>query len=119
MPYRAKPRITSPADYASAMARIGELMRDETELRELTAAVHDYERDHFPIDAPTPHEAIKFRMEQMGLRPRDVEDIFGSRGKTSEVLSGKRGLSIAMIRKCRERLGIPADILIGHGGLKD
>lgn len=114
MAYRKKPVVDSPASYANALARLGELLRDETEARELAAALEAYEASHFPIDAPSPVDAIKLRIEQQGLSYRDLDPIFGGRGKMSEVLNGKRGLSLAMIRALNRKLGIPAAILIGN-----
>ena len=64
------------------------------------------------MDPPDPVEAIKFRMEQQGLTRRDLEEIIGSRTRIAEVLNRKRGLSIAMIRRLHEQLGISADVLI-------
>ena len=71
-----------------------------------------YETEHFPIDPPDPIEAIKFRMEQQNLTRRDLEEIIGSRTRIAEVLNRKRGLSIGMIRRLHEHLGISADVLI-------
>jgi HTH-type transcriptional regulator/antitoxin HigA len=71
-----------------------------------------YETKRFPIDPPDPIEAIRFRMEQQGLSRHDLETIIGSRTRIAEVLNRKRGLSIGMIRRLHERLGIPAEILI-------
>jgi HTH-type transcriptional regulator/antitoxin HigA len=68
---------------------------------------------HFPIELPTPVEAIRFRMEQAGLEPRDLEPYIGSRGKVSEVLSGKQPLTLTMIRALHKHLGIPAEVLVG------
>ncbi len=79
----------------------------------LVVLVELYEKEHFPIDAPYPIEAIKFRMEQEGLTNSDMVEYFGSRSKVSEVFSGKRGLSLSMIRKLSSGLDIPADVLIG------
>ena len=64
------------------------------------------------MDPPDPNEALKFRMEQQGLSRRDQEAIIGTRTRIAEVLNRKRGLSIAMIRRLHERLGISADVLI-------
>lgn len=64
------------------------------------------------MDPPDPIEAIKFRMEQQGLTRRDLEEIIGTRTRIAEVLSRKRGLSIAMIHRLHERLGISAEVLI-------
>ncbi len=78
----------------------------------LATLVEAYEAKHFPIDTPDPVSAIEFRMEQLGLTRKDLEGIIGSRGRIAEVLSGKRELSIAMIRRLNRALNIPADILI-------
>ncbi len=71
-----------------------------------------YEAEHYPMDPPDPIEAIKFRMEQQGLTRRDLEAMIGTRTRIAEVLNGKRGLSIAMIRRLHEQLGISAEVLI-------
>ena len=72
----------------------------------------DREAREFPIDLPSPVEAIKFRMEQQGLRQVDLVLYFGARSRVSEVLAGKRALSLAMIRKLHVGLGIGLDVLI-------
>lgn len=106
-------------DYEKALSRIDELFDSEpgtpkaNELELLVVLVELYEKEHFPIDAPDPIEAIKFRMEQEGLTNSDMVEYFGSRSKVSEVFSGKRGLSLSMIRKLSSGLDIPADVLIG------
>ena len=71
-----------------------------------------YEARHFPIEAPDPVAAIRFRMERLGLTRRDLEPLIGARGRVSEVLSGKRGLSLEMIRRLHAELNIPASVLI-------
>jgi HTH-type transcriptional regulator / antitoxin HigA len=78
----------------------------------LATLIDAYETEHYPIDPPDPIEAIKFRMEQQGLTRRDLEEIIGTRTRIAEVLNRKRGLSIAMIRRLHERLGISAEVLI-------
>lgn len=72
----------------------------------------EYENKVYPIEAPNPIEAIKFRMEQMGLKKSELQRILGSRSRASEVLSGKRKLNLRMIRKLNETLGISAETLI-------
>ena len=67
---------------------------------------------HYPIAPPTPIEAIKFRMEQMGLEVKDMDGIIGKPNRVYEVLNGTRPLSLAMIRRLHEKLGISADTLI-------
>jgi len=78
----------------------------------LATLIDAYETAHDPMDPPDPVEAIKFRMEQQGMTRRDLEDIIGSRTRIAEILNGKSGLSIAMIRRLHDRLGISADVLI-------
>ena len=70
----------------------------------------------FPTELPDPVEAIKFRMEQQGLTQKDMKPYFGSDSKTSEILNGKRTLSLLMIRKLHEGLDIPAEVLIQERG---
>lgn len=77
-----------------------------------------YEAKHFPVDPPDPIAAIKFRMEQQGLTRKDLEPIFGTRNRTSEVLNGRRSLSIEMIRQLHAKLGISAEVLIRPSRLK-
>ncbi len=111
--------IKSNADHETALAEIDRLMEagpgtpDGDRLDVLVTLVEAYEAKQFPVEAPEPIEAIKFRMEQQGLTRRDLEPIIGSRGRVSEVLSGKRALSLAMIRRLHSELGIPAEVLIG------
>ena len=74
------------------------------------------EEKQFPIDKPDPLAAIRFRMEQQGLAPRDLVPLLGSRSRVSEVLSGRRGLSLKMIRALVAGLRIPAELLLGEPG---
>ena len=111
--------IRTEEDHAAAIARIGELMgaAPDTpageELDILATLVDAYESKHHVIDAPDPIAAIRFRMEQQGLTRKDLEPIIGSRARVSEVMSRKRSLTVAMIRRVRSELGISADLLIG------
>lgn len=110
--------IKTEGDHEAALARVDELMDarlgtpegDELEL--LVTLVELYEEGTFPIDPPTPVDAIRFRMEQAGLLPRDLVPFIGSRSKVSEVLGGKRRLSLRMIRSLHEGMGIPAEVLL-------
>lgn len=110
--------IRTEADYERTLASIDELMGSEygspegDELDVLVTLVESWEDEHYPIGYPEPHEAIKFRMEQAGLNPRDLVPIIGSRAKVSEVLSGKRAITMPMARALHEHLGIPADVLL-------
>jgi HTH-type transcriptional regulator/antitoxin HigA len=113
-----KSLIKTEADYESALARIESLMGsargtpafDELEL--LSALVEIYEQAHHPIEPPDPIDAIKFRVEQAGLKPKDLVPLMGSRAKVSEILSGKRPLTLSLIRTLHEKLNIPAEILL-------
>jgi HTH-type transcriptional regulator / antitoxin HigA len=86
--------------------------REGDRLDVLATLIDAYEAEHDPMDPPDPIEAIKFRMEQQGLTRKDLEEIIGTRTRIAEVLSRKRGLSITMIRRLHERLGISAEVLI-------
>jgi HTH-type transcriptional regulator/antitoxin HigA len=110
--------IRSKRDHAAALKEVERLWgakagtRDGDRLDVLVTLIEAYEEEHYPIDPPDPIEAIKFRMEQQGLTRRDLEEIIGTRTRIAEVLNRKRGLSIAMIRRLNELLGIPAEVLI-------
>ena len=111
--------IRTESDHESALKRIQALMSakqgtpEGDELDVLATLVEAYENKHFPIDAPDPVEAIKFRMEQLGLDRKDLEPFIGSRARVSEILNRRRGLSLAMIRSLHENLDIPLEALIG------
>lgn len=110
--------IKNDADHEAALARIDELFDapEETpefeELEVWMTLVKAYEDEAHPIPAPSPLEAIRFVMDQRGLRQKDLTPYIGAESKVSEVLSGKRPLSLTMIRKLHEGLGIPLDTLL-------
>ena len=110
--------IRSETDYDAALARIFELMDTEPdspkgdEFDVLVDLVELYESKHVPMGYPNPIAAIEFRMDQAGLRPRDLVSFIGSRAKVSEILSGKRAITMPMARALHEHLGIPADVLL-------
>ena len=112
--------IRTEADHDSAIARIAELIgaKPDTgegeELDILATLVDAYEAKHHAIDIPDPIAAIQFRMEQQGLTRKSLEPLIGSRGRVSEVMTRRRSLTLAMIRRVRKELGISADVLIGH-----
>jgi len=114
--------IHNDADYRLALADISALMDSDPvpgtpkgdRLDILATLVQAYEVRRFPIDAPDPVEAIKFRMEQSGLTVKDLEPIIGRPNRVYEVLSRKRPLTLAMIRRLHRSLGIPAEVLIGE-----
>lgn len=110
--------IRSEADHEAALAEIERLWGAKAGTQEgdrldvLATLLDAYENEHHPIDPPDPIEAIKFRMEQQGLTRRDLEAILGTRARVAEVLNRKRDLSIGMIRRLHDRLGISAEVLI-------
>jgi HTH-type transcriptional regulator / antitoxin HigA len=110
--------IRSEADYELALENIASLWgaplgsEKGDKLDILATLIDAYEDKNHPIDPPDPVEAIKFRMEQQGLTRKDLEPIIGTRTRIAEVLNRKRNLSIAMIRKLHNHLGISAEILI-------
>jgi HTH-type transcriptional regulator/antitoxin HigA len=112
--------IRSKQDYEKALRRVEALMTakpgtDEgDELDVLATLIEAYEQMHFPVNAADPVEAILFRMEQQGLERSDLEVYLGSRHRVSEVLNRKRGLSLDMIRRLLEGLGIPLEALVGE-----
>lgn len=113
--------IKSKADHDSALAAIDRLITldpepgtpEADELEVLTVLVKDYESKRFPNQAPDPIEALRFRMDQMQLTPRDLEPIIGSRARVSEILTRKRPLSLSMLKGLHTSLGIPAAALLG------
>jgi len=110
--------IRTEADYEAAMEEVATLWgaRSGTpkgdRLDVLATLIDVYETKHHAMDAPDPIEAIKFRMEQQGMTRKDLEDIIGTRTRIAEVFNRKRGLSIDMIRRLHDRLGISAEVLI-------
>jgi HTH-type transcriptional regulator/antitoxin HigA len=110
--------IHSEADYTTALGEIERLWgaasgTPEGDRLDILATLIDaYEAEHHPMDPPDPIEAIKFRMEQQGLSRKDLEPLIGTRTRVAEILNGKRGLSISMIRRLHDRFGISAEVLI-------
>jgi HTH-type transcriptional regulator / antitoxin HigA len=111
--------IRTEADHERAVTRIASLIGAQPdtpegdELDMLATLADVWESRHHPIDPPDPISAIEFRMDQLGLTRRDLEPMIGSRARVSEVLTGKRSLTLAMIRRLSTGLGISADLLIG------
>ena len=112
--------IKTDADHQAALAEIERLAvenpapgtEDGDRLEILATLVEAYEKNHFPIEKPTPAEAVEFRMDQIGLKQKDLEVYIGSRSRVSEVLSGKRPLTLRMIRALSKGLGIPSEVLL-------
>ena len=119
--------IKTSADYKEAIEEVESLIAldpdsgtDEAErLDLLSLLIEKYESEKFPIELPDPLEAIKFRMDQQGLRQRDLIPFIGSKSKVSEVLAGKRSLTVPMIRALHEGFGIPAQVLLQEPQLED
>src|SRR6266481_3721105 len=117
--------IKSEADYAAILEEIEKLIdadpapntQEADRLDLLTLLANDYEAKEFPTELPDAVEAIKFRMEQQDLAPRELIPYIGSRSKVSEVLSRKRALTLPMVRALHERLHIPAKALIHQAEL--
>ena len=110
--------IRTKADYEKALAEVERLWGAKSgtpkgdRLDVLATLIDAYEAEHYPMDPPDPVEAIKFRMEQQGLSRKDLEPLIGTRTRVAEVLNRKRSLSISMIRRLHEHLGISAEVLI-------
>lgn len=112
--------IRTEADYEKVLERIDVLMEQEPEIgsREgdeleiLALLVEKYEEQYWQIAAPDPIEAIKYRMEEMGLKQKDLVPIIGSKSKVSEVLNRKIGLSLSMISNLSSQLHIPLEVLV-------
>jgi len=110
--------IRTESDYQSALQRleeifnapIGTLESDEADI--LGLMIDEYEKKHYPIDTPDPIEAIKIRMEELGLRQVDLVDAIGGKSRVSEILNRKRRLTVDMIRKLTTRLNISPRVLI-------
>lgn len=115
--------VKTEEDYERALGRIEELWGAEPgtengdELDIWLALVDAYEEEHHPVPPPSPVEAIKFVMDQQGLNQKDLVPYFGSRSRVSEVMNGKRPLTLAMIRSINAGLRIPAEILIQDNSL--
>jgi HTH-type transcriptional regulator/antitoxin HigA len=116
--------IRSEADYEAALVEVERLWGAKAgtprgdRLDVLATLIDAWESEHHPMDPPDPIEAIKFRMEQQNLTRKDLEGILGTRTRVAEVLNRRRGLSINMIRRLHERLGISTDVLIRPSRLK-
>jgi len=109
--------IKNEKDYTHALNYIETLMSAKPntpqmdELEVLTTLVESYEEQHYKIEAPDPIEAIKFRMEQEGLKQKDLISMVGSKSRVSEILNRKRKLTIEMIRNLHNQLHIPIESL--------
>lgn len=112
--------IRTEADYKAALREVSPLIDldphpdtpEGERLDVLVTLIQAYEAKHYPIPAPDPIEAIKFRMEQEGLSVADMEPIIGKANRVYEILNRKRPLTLGMIRRLHHNLGIPADVLL-------
>lgn len=114
--------VKTKKDYDESLARAYELMQKDLkpgsrlsdELEILSLLIEGYEVRHYPIPPPHPIEAIKFKLEQMGIDEKELTRILGGRSRKSEILSGRRKLSLSMIRELHNKLKIPAETLIAE-----
>lgn len=110
--------IKTERDYQKALKRLETIFdskkrsKNGDELELLSLLIDNFEKEKFPIELPDPIEAIKFRMEQLGYTQKDLTKVIGLKSRVSEILSKKRKLTLDMIRKLNEVLGIPTDVLI-------
>ncbi len=110
--------IKTEKQYQDALSRMEEIFdskknsKNADELELLAFLIEKYESEQYAIDLPDPIEAIKFRMEQLGYKQKDLENAIGLKSRVSEILNRKRKLTIDMIRKLNATLGIPTDVLI-------
>ena len=110
--------IRNEKDYQNALNRLelifdakkGTVKGDELEI--LSILIDQYENEKFPIGMPDPIEAIKFRMEQMGMKQKDLAEVVGFKSRVSEILNKKRKLTLDMIRKLNTNLHIPTEVLV-------
>lgn len=110
--------IKTEEDYNQALRRLEEIFHAPTNSKEgdeaeiLSILIEKYEDEYYPIEAPDPIEAIKFRMEQMGMSKKDLAQVLGYSSRVSEIFNRKRKLTLRMIRSLHEKLNIPYESLI-------
>lgn len=110
--------IKNEADYQNALERLEVIFdakrgsQEGDELEILAILIDNYENENFPIEMPDPISAIKFRMEQMGMKQKDLVEMVGFKSRVSEIMSRKRKLTLDMIRKLNANLHIPSEVLI-------
>jgi len=110
--------IKTEKNYKRALGRLEVIFdaelgsEDGDELEILSILIEKYEKEKFPIGMPDPIEAIKFRMEQLGMKQKDLAEVVGLKSRVSEILNKKRKLTIDMIRKLSKSLSIPTEVLI-------
>lgn len=110
--------IKTEEDYNQALKRLEEIFLAHTNTREgdeaevLSILIEKYEDENYPIEAPDPIEAIKFRMEQLGMSKKDLAEVLGYKSRVSEIFTRKRKLTLKMIRNLHEKLKIPYESLL-------
>lgn len=110
--------IKTEKDYENALDRLEQIFeakpgtKEGDELEILSILIEKYEDEHFPIELPDPVEAIKFRLEQLGLKQNDLAEVIGLKSRASEILNKKRKLTLEMIRKLNKHFSIPTNVLI-------
>ena len=110
--------IRNEKDYQKALDRLEDIFdakkgtEEGDELEILSILIDRYENENFPIGMPDPIEAIKFRMEQMGMKQKDLAEVVGFKSRVSEILNKKRKLTLGMIRKLNATLHIPTEVLV-------
>ena len=110
--------IKTEKEYQAALSRLEEIFdskkdtKNADELELLSLLIEKYQDEISPIDLPDPIEAIKFRMDQLGYKQKDLAEAIGLKSRVSEILNKKRKLTIDMIRKLHDTLGIPTEVLI-------
>ncbi|EKT54007.1 helix-turn-helix domain-containing protein [Providencia rettgeri Dmel1] len=113
--------IRTEQDYEAALLAVSPMFDNEPALNTpegdyfevMCLLIEEYEKRHYPIEAPNPIEAIKFRMEQQGLTVKDLEPAIGKANRVYEILNGKRNLTLPMIRRLHYQFGIPLRSLVG------
>jgi HTH-type transcriptional regulator/antitoxin HigA len=110
--------IKTEQDYELALKHLDKIFdaqpgtKEGDELEILALIIEDYEDKNYPIESPDPIEAIKFRMEQMGMNQADLAKIIGHKSRASEILNKKRKLTLSMIRKLNQKLNISTEVLV-------
>lgn len=116
--------IKTKEDYEATLSEVERLFDSAPDTPEgdrlevLTTLLEAYEKNHYSIPAPDPVEAIKYWMESRGVTRQDLEPLMGSRARVSEIFNHRRGLTLTMIRKLHDKLGIPAEALIRPPSLR-
>ncbi len=110
--------IKTELDYNKALERLEIIFdakkgtKEGDELEILSILIEKFEKENYPIEMPDPIEAIKFRMEQLGMKQKDLAEVVGFKSRVSEILNRKRKLTIEMIRNLSQKLNIPTEVLI-------